>query len=77
MDSIFDTFLGLILGAIFTYWIYTFFRKKKSKEITEHQSTVLLEKIRSVCKLVFGGGRVCRNLQVREHQGIFYEFGGQ
>lgn len=52
MDSIFDTFLGLTLGAIFTYWIYTFFRNKKSKEITEHQSTVLLEKIRSVCKLV-------------------------
>lgn len=52
MDSIFDTFLGLVLGTIFTYWIYTFFRKKKSKEITEHQSTVLLEKIRSVCKLV-------------------------
>ena len=52
MDSIFDTFLGLTLGAILTYWIYTFFRNKKSKEITEHQSTVLLEKIRSVCKLV-------------------------
>ncbi|HET8737555.1 MAG TPA: DUF4230 domain-containing protein [Pricia sp.] len=52
MDSIFDTFLGLALGAIMTYWIYTVFRKKKSKEITEHQSTVLLEKIRSVCKLV-------------------------
>ncbi len=52
MDSIFDTFLGLVLGAIVTYWVYTFFRIKKSKEITNHQSTVLLEKIRSVCKLV-------------------------
>lgn len=52
MDSIFDTFLGLALGAILTYWIYTLLRKKKSKEVTEHQSTVLLEKIRSVCKLV-------------------------
>lgn len=52
MDSIFDIFLGLALGAVVTYWVYTIFRKKKSKERTEHQSTVLLEKIRSVCKLV-------------------------
>ncbi len=52
MDNIFDTFLGLVLGAIVTYWVYTFFRKKKRKELTTHQSTVLLEKIRSVCKLI-------------------------
>lgn len=52
MDNILDTFSGLILGAIATYWIYTFFKKKKSKEVTLHQSTVLLEKIRSVSKLV-------------------------
>ena len=52
MDSVFDTFLGLALGAIITYWGYSFFSKKKSREITNHQSTVLLEKIRSVCKLV-------------------------
>ena len=52
MDSIFDTILGLFLGAIATYWVYTFFKKKQSKEVTLHQSTVLLEKIRSVSKLV-------------------------
>jgi hypothetical protein len=52
MDTIFDTFLGLVLGTIATYWIYTFFRKKRSKELTTHQSTVLLEKIKSVCKLI-------------------------
>lgn len=52
MDTIFDTFLGLLLGAIATYWVYTFFRKKQSKELTTHQSTVLLEKIKSVCKLI-------------------------
>lgn len=52
MDNIFDTFLGLILGAIATYWLYTFFQKKQSKELTTHQSTVLLEKIKSVCKLI-------------------------
>lgn len=52
MDSIFDTILGLALGAIATYWVYTFFKKKQNKEVTLHQSTVLLEKIRSVSKLV-------------------------
>ena len=52
MDNIFDTFLGLVLGAIATYWVYTFFKKKQGKEVTLHQSTVLLEKIRSVSKLV-------------------------
>ncbi|VAW12110.1 FIG01018683: hypothetical protein [hydrothermal vent metagenome] len=52
MDTIFDTFLGLALGAITMYWAYSFFRKKKSKELTVHQSHVLLEKMKSVCKLV-------------------------
>ncbi|MDP5229315.1 MAG: DUF4230 domain-containing protein [Cellulophaga sp.] len=52
MDSIFDTFLGLILGVIGTYWLYSLFRKKQSKELTEVQSHVLLEKIKSVCKLI-------------------------
>jgi hypothetical protein len=52
MDNIFELFLGLILGAIFMYWLFTFFRKKKNKELTTHQSTVLLEKIKSVCKLI-------------------------
>ena len=52
MDDILEVFLGLILGAIMMYWIFSFFRKKKSKELTTHQSTVLLEKIRSVCKLI-------------------------
>ncbi|WP_289061436.1 DUF4230 domain-containing protein [Zobellia russellii] len=52
MDNIFDTFLGLILGAILMYWVYSYFRKQKSKELTKHQSTVLVEKIQSVCKLV-------------------------
>ena len=52
MDNIFDTFLGIILGVIATYWVYNFFRKKKSKELTVVQSHVLLEKIKSVCKLI-------------------------
>ncbi|RRQ49515.1 DUF4230 domain-containing protein [Maribacter algicola] len=52
MDNILDVFLGLILGGISMYWLFSLFRKKQSKEITTHQSAVLLEKIRSVCKLI-------------------------
>lgn len=52
MDNILEVFLGLILGAIGMYWIYSFIRGKKTKEITTHQSTVLLEKMKSVCKLI-------------------------
>ncbi len=52
MDNIFELFLGLILGAIIMYWLFTSLRKKKNKELTTHQSTVLLEKIKSVCKLI-------------------------
>ncbi|SNZ01255.1 DUF4230 domain-containing protein [Flagellimonas pacifica] len=52
MDSILEAFLGLVLGAILMYWLVSFFRKKKSKEVTKQQSTVLLDKIKSVCKLI-------------------------
>jgi hypothetical protein len=47
-----EVFLGLILGGIIMYWLFSFFRKKQSKERTAHQSTVLLEQIKSVCKLI-------------------------
>ena len=52
MGEVVDTILGVLLGAILMYWVYSLFRKKKNKEITEQQSIVLLDKIRSVCKLV-------------------------
>ena len=47
-----EIFAGLVLGALLTYGIYTVFNRKKRKELTSRQSTVLLEKIRSVCKLI-------------------------
>ncbi len=34
------------------YWVYSFFRKRQNRETTERQSTVLLERIKSVCKLI-------------------------
>lgn len=52
MESLLLFSLSLILGAILMYWVYSFFRKKESKELTKHQSTVLLERIKSVCQLI-------------------------
>tara|TARA_R110002167_G_scaffold25714_23_gene89051 strand:- start:204 stop:860 length:657 start_codon:yes stop_codon:yes gene_type:complete len=52
MDNILDVFLGLVLGAILMYWLFSFFRRKQGKEVTKHQATVLLEKTKSVCKLI-------------------------
>lgn len=70
MDNIFEVFLGLILGAILMYWVFSFFRNKKSKELTEHQSVILLDKIRSVCKLISVEGdfaEIYRYENVKEH----------
>lgn len=52
MESLVEIILGLVLGAILMYWMYSFFRKKQIKERTKHQSTVLLEKIKRVCQLI-------------------------
>jgi len=52
MNNMLELFLGLILGGISMYWMFSFFRKKRNKELTEHQSTILLDKIKSVCKLI-------------------------
>jgi LAS superfamily LD-carboxypeptidase LdcB len=52
MDNLLISFLSLVLGAIITYWIYTFIDKKRSKNIINTQSIVLLEKIKRVCKLI-------------------------
>ncbi len=52
MESVFEIIVGLLLGIILTYWVYSFFRSRKRKELTKHQSTVLLEKIKIVCKLI-------------------------
>ena len=52
MDSIVEAILGLVLGAILMYWLYSLFNKKKRKELVEHQSTIILDRIKTVCKLV-------------------------
>jgi len=52
MDDALEIFLGLVLGAILMYWFFSLSQKKKNKEVTRQQSTVLLDKIKSVCKLI-------------------------
>ena len=52
MDSLIEAFLGLVLGAILMYWLYSLFNRKKRRELVEHQSTIILDRIKSVCKLV-------------------------
>ena len=52
MDGFIEAILGLLLGVVLTYWVYGVFNQKRKKELVQHQSTVILDKIKSVCKLV-------------------------
>lgn len=45
-------FIGLAVGAIAAYFIFTAFNKDRSKLKNKEQSVVLMEKIRSVCKFI-------------------------
>ncbi len=47
-----EAILGLFLGAIITYWVLNYVKIQNKKDRTNIQSSVLLEKIRSVCKLI-------------------------
>ncbi len=47
-----EIFLGIILGAMLSFWGMSFFNKKKSVQKIERQSVILIEKIKSVCKLI-------------------------
>jgi hypothetical protein len=47
-----EALLGLFLGAIITYWVMRYMKLQKSKDQTHAQSTILMEKIRKVWKLI-------------------------
>ena len=47
-----ELFLGIFVGAILMYWGISLFNKKNNVKQIEHQSVVLIEKIKSVCKLI-------------------------
>ena len=52
MDSIIIALLGLLLGAGLMYWFFSLTRTKRRKELVKHQSTIILDRIKRVCKLV-------------------------
>ncbi|TRZ46308.1 DUF4230 domain-containing protein [Robertkochia solimangrovi] len=52
MNDILEIVIGLLLGALGMYWLFGILLKKRKKDSTEHQSVILLEKVRNVCKLV-------------------------
>jgi len=47
-----ELLLGIVLGALLSYWGISFFNKKNSLQKIETQSIILIEKIKSVCKLI-------------------------
>ena len=52
MDAVIEVVLGIVLGAVGMAWGFSSLRKKNNKELTRQQSTIILDKIKSVCKLV-------------------------
>ena len=52
MDALIEVVLGIVLGAVGMAWGFSSLRKKNNKELTRQQSTIILDKIKSVCKLV-------------------------
>lgn len=65
MSDLIQILLGLVVGALCMYWLFSIFGKRKSKEVVEHQAIVLMEKIRKVCKLVVVEGEFA---EIYDHQ---------
>ena len=63
--------MGLVLGALLMYWGYSLLNKKKQKELTIQQSSVLLEKVRSVCKLISVEGDFAEIYRYENRKGHF------
>jgi len=47
-----ETLLGLLLGAIITYFTINYIKLQKKNEVTSNQSVILMEKMRKVWKLI-------------------------
>ncbi len=52
MEPLLILLLGIIAGALLMYYIYSFFKSKRSKHKAQQQAVILLEKIKTVCKLI-------------------------
>lgn len=69
----FENVLMVLFGVLVTYWGFTFYKKKEQKDLTQKQSTVLLEKIKSVCKLITVEGEFA---EIYHHENIKEHFLG-
>lgn len=47
-----ETFLAIIIGVLITLGVVTFFKSYKKKQLVNSQSTILLDKIKKVCKFI-------------------------
>ena len=47
-----DVVLGIALGILFCWGIITYFKTVKNKQRVDSQSTILLDKIKKVCKFI-------------------------
>ena len=68
--------LGLLIGALLMYWAYALSNQKKKKELTTQQSSILLEKVRSVCKLVSVEGDFAEIYRYENRKGHFMNLFG-
>ena len=47
-----EVFLGVIIGVLLTAGVIMYFKFQQSKKLTNTQSVILLDKIKSVCKFI-------------------------
>ncbi len=47
-----EIFLGIVLGSLLTYWGLSYYQHKNKVLKIESQAIILIEKIKSVCKLI-------------------------
>ncbi|MDX1278418.1 DUF4230 domain-containing protein [Oceanihabitans sediminis] len=47
-----EAFLGIIIGALASLGVYTYFKSVKKKQLVDSQSLILLDKIKTVCKFI-------------------------
>ena len=69
-----EIFLGILAGAMAMYWGISIFNKKKGVKEIEHQSVVLIEKIKSVCKLISVEGDFAEIYHYQDTKNQFFGF---
>lgn len=66
-----DFILGILVGSLFIGALILFYRNRFSKQKTEEQSIVLLEKIRNVSKMITVEGDFSEIMHFEDVKGVF------